>query len=94
LFQKDTVNNYLKYVQGLQCEFNKIEETALYLTHGVSPYDKQLFEPLKEKFGKIDQEDVDDIDLLIVEIKAKLSCLNINPKAPRVMLLHTHVIFC
>jgi len=59
-------------------------DIARHWTNGVSPYDKTLFQPMIEKFENIEQNDVDDLDVLIVEKKAKLNCLNIDPNAPQV----------
>lgn len=59
-------------------------DVAIHWTNGVSPYDKTLFQPMIEKFKNIEQDDVDDLDVLIVEKKAKLNCLNIDPNAPQV----------
>jgi len=59
-------------------------DVAAHWTNGVSPYDRTLFQPLMEKFESIEQSDVDDLDVLIVEKKAKLNCLNIDPNAPQV----------
>lgn len=59
-------------------------DVASHWTNGVSPYDKTLFQPMIEKFKNIEQDDVDDLDVLIVEKKAKLNCLNIDPNAPQV----------
>jgi len=59
-------------------------DVAIHWTNGVSPYDKTLFQPLLVKFDTIEQCDVDDLDELIVEKKAKLNCLNIDPNAPQV----------
>lgn len=59
-------------------------EVALYWSKGISPYDKTLFQPMKAKFDSLEIEDIDDLDGLIVEKKAKLNCLNIDPNAPQV----------
>jgi len=59
-------------------------DVAVHWTNGLSPYDKTLFQPMIEKFENIEQNDVDDLDVLIVEKKAKLNCLNIDPNAPQV----------
>jgi len=59
-------------------------ETALKLTKNVSPYDVEAFAPYKEKFQAIEQSSIDDLDLQIVEKKAKLNCLVIDPNAPKV----------
>jgi len=60
-------------------------DVAIHWTNGVSPYDKTLFQPLIEKFESIEQNDIYDLDELIVEKKAKLNCLNIDPNAPQVI---------
>jgi len=59
-------------------------DVAVHWTNGVCPYDKIVFKPILEKFNSIEQNDVDDLDVLIVEKKAKLNCLNIDPNAPQV----------
>lgn len=64
-----------------------MKDVAVYWTQGVSPYDKKLFQSFKEKFDSIEQDDIEDLDLLIVEKKAKLNCLNIDPQAPKVYKL-------
>lgn len=61
-----------------------MQEVALFWSKGVSPYDAKLFLPMKEKFEGIDADDVEELDVLIVEKKAKLNCLNIDPNAPQV----------
>lgn len=61
-------------------------EVALYWTKGVSPYDRNLFKPYKEAFDSIEEIDIGDLDKVIVEKRAKLNCLSINPKAPQVIL--------
>lgn len=61
-----------------------MRNVAVHWTQGVSPYDKNLFQPFKEKFDSIEQDNIEDLDLLIVEKKAKLNCLNIDPQAPMV----------
>ena len=68
----------------MDSEFKKILDVAIHWSSGVSPYDKTLFQPIKEKFDRIEQTDIEDLDVLIVEIKAKLNCLNIDPNAPQV----------
>jgi len=68
----------------LESEFKKIQDVAMHWTNGVSPYDKTLFQPMIDKFNSIEQSEVDDLDVLIVEKKAKLNCLNIDPNAPQV----------
>lgn len=78
-------NEYLKYIQKLDSEFKKILDVAIHWSSGVSPYDKTLFQPIKEKFDRIEQTDIEDLDVLIVEIKAKLNCLNIDPNAPQLI---------
>lgn len=80
-------------MQALKSKFKYVQEIALSWTRGVSPYDIQLFAPLKEKFSKIDQNDIDELDTLIIEIKAQLNCLNVDPKAPKVYCIHM-LIFC
>lgn len=59
-------------------------DVAVHWTNGLSPYDRTLFQTMIEKFDSIEQNDVDDLDVLIVEKKAKLNCLNIDPNAPQV----------
>jgi len=61
-----------------------MHDVAIFWSNGVSPYDKNVFQPMKEKFDNIEQTDVEELDVLIVEIKAKLNCLNIDPNAPQV----------
>lgn len=39
---------------------------------------------MKDKFDAIEESDIEDLDVLIVEKKAKLNCLNIDPNAPQV----------
>ncbi|KAL4131729.1 hypothetical protein QTP88_009002 [Uroleucon formosanum] len=78
-------SDYLKYIQKLESEFKKMLDVAIHWTNGVSPYDKTLFQPMIEKFKNIEQDDVDDLDVLIVEKKAKLNCLNIDPNAPQLI---------
>jgi len=68
----------------LDSEFKKIQDVAVYWSKGLSPYDKTLFQPMKNKFDEIEQSDIEDLDVLIVEKKAKLNCLNIDPNAPQV----------
>lgn len=72
------------YVGKLESEFKIMLDEALKWSQGVSPYDKQLFAPLKEKFDNIDECELDELDELIVEMKAKLNCLNVDPSAPEV----------
>lgn len=72
------------YLQKLESEFKKMLDVAVHWTNGLSPYDRTLFQPMIEKFESIEQNDVDDLDVLIVEKKAKLNCLNIDPNAPQV----------
>lgn len=76
----------MKYVQKLDSEFKKMLQVSLHWSRGISPYDKKLFAPIKENFDAIEQNDIEDLDLLIVEKKAKLNCLSIDPNAPRVYL--------
>ncbi|XP_016657266.1 structural maintenance of chromosomes protein 5 [Acyrthosiphon pisum] len=78
-------SDYLKYIQKLESEFKKMLDVAVHWTNGVSPYDKTLFQSMIEKFANIEQNDVDDLDVLIVEKKAKLNCLNIDPNAPQLI---------
>ncbi|XP_022172006.1 structural maintenance of chromosomes protein 5 isoform X2 [Myzus persicae] len=78
-------SEYLKYIQKLDSEFKKMLDVAVHWTNGVCPYDKILFPPILEKFNSIEQIDVDDLDVLIVEKKAKLNCLNIDPNAPQLI---------
>lgn len=66
---------------------------ALRLTKNVSPYDVKAFAPYKEKFQAIEASSIDDLDLLTVEIKAKLNCLVIDPNAPRVHCMHISLLF-
>lgn len=68
----------------MESEFKKMKDVALCWSRGISPYDKKLFQPMKENFDGIEQFDIEDLDLLIVEKKAKLNCLNIDPNAPQV----------
>lgn len=60
----------------------------------MSPYDKTLFQPMIDKFNNIEQGEVDDLDVLIVEKKAKLNCLNIDPNAPQVKWEQLMLTFC
>ncbi|XP_026817249.1 structural maintenance of chromosomes protein 5 [Rhopalosiphum maidis] len=78
-------NEYLKYIQKLDSEFKKMLDVAIHWSRGVSPYDKTLFQPFKEKFDDIEQSEVEDLDVLMVEKKAKLNCLNIDPNAPQLI---------
>lgn len=78
-------NEYLKYIQSLDSEFKKIHDVAVHWSKGLSPYDKTLFQPMKDKFDEIEQSDIEDLDVLIVEKKAKLNCLNIDPNAPQLI---------
>jgi len=39
---------------------------------------------MKDKFDEIEESEIEDLDVLIVEKKAKLNCLNIDPNAPQV----------
>jgi len=59
-------------------------DVAIHWSRGVSPYDKTLFQPFKEKFDDIEQSEIEELDVLMVEKKAKLNCLNIDPNAPQV----------
>lgn len=68
----------------MDSEFKKIQDVAIHWSKGLSPYDKTLFQPMKDKFDEIEQSDIEDLDVLIVEKKAKLNCLNIDPNAPQV----------
>ncbi|VVC40914.1 Hypothetical protein CINCED_3A020659 [Cinara cedri] len=78
-------NEYLMYLRKLESEFKKMLDVALHWSQGVTPYDTALFEPFKEKFDSIEQNDISDLDELIVEMKAKLNCLNIDPNAPKII---------
>lgn len=53
-------------------------DVAIHWSRGVSPYDKTLFQPFKEKFDDIEQSEIEELDVLMVEKKAKLNCLNID----------------
>lgn len=61
-----------------------MQNVALHWTKNVTPYDKKLFIPIKKKFDAIEEIDVHELDGLIVEKKAKLNCINIDPNAPQV----------
>ncbi|XP_025193514.1 structural maintenance of chromosomes protein 5 [Melanaphis sacchari] len=78
-------NVYLKYIQKLESEFKKILDVALHWSRGLSPYDKTLFLTMKRKLDAIEQEDIDDLDELIVEKKAKLNCLHTDQNAPQLI---------
>ncbi|XP_050058944.1 structural maintenance of chromosomes protein 5 [Aphis gossypii] len=78
-------NEYLKYIQSLDSKFKKIHDVAVHWSKGLSPYDKTLFQPMKDKFDAIEESDIEDLDVLIVEKKAKLNCLNIDPNAPQLI---------
>lgn len=88
MYFQSNFDEYYKYIQKLDSEFKKILEVALYWTKGVSPYDKNLFKPIKETFETVEQNDIDDLDLIIVEKKAKLNCLNIDKNSPQVCYVH------
>lgn len=81
---KRNYDQYFNYVKYLENTLKNIKKKALYWTQGISPYDKQIFEPLKEKFESIEENDVDDLDVLISEKKAQLNCLNVDPNALQV----------
>lgn len=68
----------------LNSEIKKMQDVALHWTKNVTPYDKKLFVPIKEKFDAIAENDIHELDGLIVEKKAKLNCINIDPNAPEV----------
>lgn len=73
-------------MQKLESEFKEMLEVALKWSQGVTPYDTILFEPLKKKFDSIEKNDIDELDELIIEMKAKLNCLNIDSNAPKVYI--------
>ncbi|XP_050443520.1 structural maintenance of chromosomes protein 5 [Adelges cooleyi] len=85
LSNQNNFEEYIKYLQKLDSEFKKTSEVALYWSRGVSMYDKELFSQMTDKFSTIEQCDLDDLDELIVEKKAKLNCLNIDPNAPQLI---------
>lgn len=68
----------------MDSEFKKILDVALHWSRGISPYDKQLFQSLKADFDTIKETELEEMDSLIVEKKAQLNCLNIDPNAPKV----------
>jgi hypothetical protein len=74
----------------LELELKKTLEVALHWTKGVSPYDKNLFKPYNDAFDTIEESDVCDLDNVIIEKRAKLNCLCVDPKAPQVI----HCINC
>lgn len=86
------MSEYFKFIQKLDSEIKQMTDIALYWTRGVSPYDKQLFSSLSDSFKKIEQRDVEDLDLLIVEKKAKLSCISTDPNAPEVYCIQMLII--
>lgn len=92
LLQND-IEQYLNYVKGLKSEFKKMQKIALHWTRGVSPYDTQLFKSFSEKFAKIEQNDIDDMDTYIIEIKSQLNILNVDPNAPWVYCIYM-LTFC
>lgn len=71
-------------MQQIESEFKKLLKVALHWSQGISPYDEQLFRSMKADFESIEQKEYEDLDVLIVEKKAKLNCLNIDPNAPKV----------
>lgn len=87
-FKKNITEYYQYTLRDLDSRYNKSMETALKSTKNVSPYDVKAFAPYKERFRAIEQSSIDDLDLLIVEKKAKLNCLIIDPNAPKVYCLH------
>jgi len=68
----------------LYSEFKIVLEVAMHWTKGISPYNGHSFQPMKIRFDKIPQNDIEEMDELIVDTKAKLNCLNIDPNAPQV----------
>lgn len=74
----------MNYLQKLESEFQMIKKSALHFTRGVSPYDKELFIPIKDSFDLLEQNSIEDLDELTIDLRAKLNALHIDPNAPQV----------
>lgn len=83
-------------MQKLNSELEKMLQVALHWTKGVSPYDQNLFKTFTEAFDTIKESDVCDLDKVIVDKRAKLNCLSIDPKAPQVIQSskHDYILYC